>query len=717
MSKRFSQLQLKDRCSVVIVEAASAVRQAMVDVLKQSGYETVRHVSSPKEALHILESERVDWIITGVFPAEKVNAIHLLKIITLQPTLRRTFVTLLWEDANDQAVLPYAFELGLTSLVTKSYAHNSLLESFKELFATFALNDWDSTLVAAEYIRRYLKVKNQHQAHKIFEEDMLKLYPGSSQILFHLAEAELVLGHSERGGLLLTQAELIDENIAHHAKNLRNIYKLEEQDQDSLPPNVKRNNILGLHTVIVIDPDTDVLFQMKHLLDRAGVDHVETFESGSAAVEWLSTCTREPDLIVMEWRIPGISGATLIQRIRSMGFHLVAIVVISSLIKNSDINILSEMSIDCCREKPIDSKSLYQLIIGEIQSGRKPTEEISLYKKIKQLLKAGKVSEGRSFIPQFFGHKDTPPALKMEIEAMYHLARGNYEKAHRSGVAAIKLGGDALSMLQLVGKALLKCSDFDNALKCLEKAHSLCSVNVERLIDIADASLQLDKVDRATEAMKAARDLDPTNEAVQQLECKVHIINGEADRAKDAMKDIEFGKNTISYMNNRAVALSRTKRFEEAISLYQTTLDAIPKQWKELRASVVYNKALACARQQALGQAKDVLGELVEMSPSSSLYKRVKSLEEKVKHALANNKELVLSTGEDKQDGFVMIMVDETAAAEETSSPSEDFSTLFVESQDLKRGEIGCYLIFMLEEKEPCDLLEHLPPFRPRVAM
>lgn len=709
MITKTSKIKQKSECAVVIIESSGTVRQMIVETLREQGFAKITSVSSPKDCLHAMEVDPVDWIITSLFAGESVNALHILKTITLHSNLRRVRLTLLWEESNDDEVLPYAFELGLMSLHQKSYVRDSFSELFTQLFAQLELHDWDSTLVAADHLRQHLAHKQLHKDRLALEENLLTLYPGSSLILLHLADAELANDRREEGAAILDQLELIDEKMAQNCRSLRLKYSL--SPETSTAP---KKNIFGIRNAIIVDPDTDVLFHAKDLLVKAGAQGVDTFESGTTACEWITTSGREPSLIIMEWKITGISGAMLVQRVRALGFHNVPIIVFSSLIKASDIHILREMGVDECQEKPFDQSSFYKAVIRVIQQSKNPTEEKTCQLKIKRLLRSGKINEAEGMIRQLEYDTRISDFTRKEIQAELHMAKGELEAARDAGIQAIKLGGDSLNMLNLIGKAMLKLRQFEYALKCFERANTISSLNVERLLNIAEACVEIDKIPEAMQAMTQAKALDVNNLDVKQMECKVNIIAGKPEVAMNLMGDAESGKNIISYMNNRAVALVKSGKFDEGIELYDRTLRSIPPTWKDQQSAVLYNTGLAYARHGDLDKAAAKLEFINKSNSIASIYKRATSLLERVKNSSKNNTGLVFTNTDAGSD--IIVFTDSDTEIVTSESSADPFETP-VKEPELQRGEIGCHLIYIPSIKAACKLLENQPTFRERKAL
>lgn len=708
MALKPSKLKTKENCAVVVVESASSVRQLITDILKDLEISKITGVTNLQDALHILEVEPVDWIITSFGGDSEVNALHILKLITLHPQLRNTAVTILWDSASDESAIPDLFELGLLSLHTKSYMRDTLADTFNDLFELMKLHNWDSTLVAAEHVRQFLIKKNFPKARLQFEESLISLYPGSTQTLLNLADAELILGEKEKGIKLLDQVELLDERMAIHCKRLKQKHNCELLNTDSDSQSVAKN-VLNIKTAVLIDPDTDVIYHTKELLAQIGVETIETFEKGNEAFQWLSTSSREPDLIIMEWKIPGITGAILVQRIRSLGFHQVPIVVISSLIQNSDIALLREMGVDECQEKPFDKSMFYRTLVQSIQQNRCPTEEKSLHSKIRRLLKADKLHEAERLITQLFQDERTSISTRKEIEAEFCMAKGEFLHARDLGIEALNMGTDSLNMLNLVGKAMLKLKEFEGALKCFERAQKMSSLNIERLLHIAEACLELNRKDQAKSAVDQAKNLDSTNLQVKNMECKADIVSGRADLAKNLMGDLESGKDIISYMNNRAVALAKSGRFDEAINLYQTTIESIPPTWKDQQAAVIYNKGLAYARYGELEKASQTLSAIQPDKFSSHIVKKAHSLLERIKKSIESNTALTILDADTVEATSAPNNVETSASSTtQNSAPSKRFS----QQLEIQRGEIACHLVFYFPNKPESKYLEKMPAFK-----
>ncbi|MGC2062428.1 MAG: response regulator [Thermodesulfovibrionales bacterium] len=88
-----------------------------------------------------------------------------------------------------------------------------------------------------------------------------------------------------------------------------------------------------MHTILIIDDDPDDIEITKRILTRIDPNvKVETALSGKAALESLCNLENLPSLILLDLKMPGLSGFDLLQNIRADGRmqHIPVIVVTSS---------------------------------------------------------------------------------------------------------------------------------------------------------------------------------------------------------------------------------------------------------------------------------------------------------------------------------------------------------------------------------------------------
>lgn len=114
--------------------------------------------------------------------------------------------------------------------------------------------------------------------------------------------------------------------------------------------------------VLIVDDEANIVISLEFLLQQAGYG-VDVARSGEAALEKLATF--QPDLILLDVMLPGISGFDLCQRIRQTpAWTAMKIVMLSA--KGRDVEITKGLALgaNAYITKPFSTKAL----LAEVQS-------------------------------------------------------------------------------------------------------------------------------------------------------------------------------------------------------------------------------------------------------------------------------------------------------------------------------------------------------------
>jgi CheY-like chemotaxis protein len=693
-----------------VIEPLVALRSQLLDHVRDLAFEAATGYSDLKSFLDILEVEPVDWILTASFSNTEVNVFHLLQICSEEPSFKNIRISLLYRDGEED-LLPLAFEMGLFS------AHNTSIpskvsEDIQGLMRNLRSASYNSTLVSAFYIRRMLREK-RHWEHIIkFEKTILELFPGSTECLMSLAQAQLSAG-LEDGVLTLQQIKLLKPSLSEQVDELAMQYVspdasdnlLELQDANAgVKPTL---NALGIDCAVLIDPDSAVQHAIRQALSGAGIKDIEVFDSGESAWDWIHHGGR-CSLILMEWRIPDMSGVQLIQRIRQQ-FASVPIMVVSSLVSQAEMPLVKEMGVNAIVEKPFDTPTLIAELITVIQQNRYPTEQTSMDHKIVNCLEAGNKAEASRLLAMYLSNPSYDDIGKKRIQAEFAFHEGHYRQSCTLASAALKQSSNSLELLNLLGKALMKLGDFETALKCMEKAHSLSPRNIDRICKMSMLCADLGRVDDANAHLDQAKDIDSKNILVLESESQLALQQKDTARAMHALAKLESLQRIAAFINNKAVALVRNNQFQDGIALYNSALEALPPPWGYVHDTVCYNLALAHIRFHEYTQATEALKK-VKSGPETAIGKKASSL----MHRLAQ--------AESTKTPFMITPEKVPEPASTAAGPAEsgiDFAAL-VEGLAASRGDICCYRIYAADSlvtREGLNLLKHTPRIKKRAAI
>ncbi len=708
---------------ILVVAVSAAMRTQLIDSLGKCGYTNAEGCLEVKVLLEKLEAERFDWLIWAIDPnADGLTLGQLLRMTWVHPELRQMRVSQMLNSDRKNNTGEY-YELGLMSHHVVSDFGDELIVEMQELKRLLARHQFDTCLVAANYVRKYMRSEKFPAGHVEFEKKLIGVRPGHAELLLNLAEAFLADGRKAECFVAANQAGLLDVDLKKEAEKLKAMCGAQGEPDD-------RFNAIGIEYAAIVDSDESVRLAIKDILHSLGVPKVVEFSDGQLAAAAIVEST--PDLLLMEWRIPKVTGPLLIQRLRQAGAHEAVVVIVSSLIDKSDLPLLREMSVSDTIGKPLKKQDIIESIVWSLREMRMPSSVAMLEQKVKKYVLAGLLGEAAGAIEVFeLEHGTiTPPERLKYIKAELQYASGQFAEARDGAAQVLRDGGDSLSSLHLLGKCFMQLADFESAIKCFERAQRGSPLNIERLCRMAECQSELGKVDDAAAFLDQATAIDGSNTFVKETRANIALASGDIQTAKKIMGELESIENVVSFINNRAVAFSRGGKLEAGIELYRRALKSIPNSRREWALIINYNLALAHVKNNELEEA--LLPLKRSISSSSIIKKRAESLSAKVTKAIESGVQIKLNVStiagvqslhvqenvahhEGQGDLALAATVDEDPARTQNSLNLD-----VVKMVELERGDLCCYMIYHYAgERDPTlqAQLAALPPYRPRAAI
>ncbi|MBC7658670.1 MAG: response regulator [Chitinophagaceae bacterium] len=476
-------------------------------------------------------------------------------------------------------------------------------------------------------------------------------------------------------------------------------------------------NILGIQTAIIVDNDSSVQRELKKVLDEMGVESINVFDDGLAALQFLEG-NPNPDLIIHEWKISKITGPLFLQRARDHGEKNSPFIACSSLIEKNDIPFLREMGIAHVLKKPIQRAELIKGVAWTIQQDRRPTDRVALERKIRQKIKQRNLSAADEFVALYLNEPAIPVSAKQLVRAEIAYAEGNFEKARDFALDAMKQGGESIFVLNLLGKTMLQLRVMETALKCFERAQKLAPANIERLCQLAEIYAEVGDESASEAALQKVDDLDVGGEKADESRAKIAITQGDSTSAKSIMEHLESIDSIIAYMNNRAIAMARCGMVAEGILQYKRTIESIPDNHPEVCSIVNYNLALAYLRDQQTDLAKECLKDPV--------HKQIDRMKDKVNKLLvriltAESKgELLQMSPLQAQINLVENLVpDSKELPVDSHTNGANASNAVLMAIENRPGDHGVYLLYRcsIKTSEGSKMLAGNVQFRPRLLI
>ena len=675
----------------VLLEAPGAIKSVAFNALKPHA-NNLDSTTGFGSALERLEAEPFDWVIQ-ILPKspEAPEHIQLLELCTKIPELRSLRVSIIYHE-DTPAYLHESYERGLLSHHECEMTTDGFTQAFSDLAEKTEQFNCNATLTASHYLRTLLEKEKNFKGLVSLSKRFAELYPHSAENLLLLARALLLNGEVENGISAGFQAKFISQKILPKLEQLFEEFGIE----DPKPSTDTSHNILGAERCAVIDSDDAVTHEVVTIMNELGVPQTDIYNNGNEAFTAISESSDKPDVIIMEWKIPGLTGPMLLQRLRHAGLTEATVVVLSSLINKKEAPILREMTVSQISEKPLKRDKLVNSLITAVHEAKAPTTLTNLEAKIKKELAANNPDKAEKTLGKYTSEFGPLPTHWRSKAIVAHIgySRGQFNDVLKLVYDAIKEGGDTIDLMNLMGKTFMQVGNFVDALKAFEKAQQSSSLNIERLCKIAECHSEMGDQTKANETLAKAQSLDPNGDKAKETESNILISAGDSATAKQIMSSLNSINNVISFMNNRAVAFSRSGNVDASIDLYRRAIKAIPDSRAEWKPIIYYNLALAYVKNGELDEAAIPLEKAIK-DEEATVYKKAKNLTKRVDHAIRNGIPLELNI-HIKKDGNQQLQLNKEESAESTEAEV----AISQEEQDIRvaleiiPGQLCCYLLY-----------------------
>ena len=702
MSVKFSNKSIP----ILLISDSGSIG-ARLKILDDFGFSNIKTCHSCEEGLKLMQSTFFGWVITEFAAEEKINAFDLLKVCNQTDILRSVCISL-FIAKNEVYCLAKAFELGLFSWFSISETEKFETQ-LNQLLGRMDQNGYDVNKTAFEYLRIFLKKKKLYKNLKDFETKVLSLDEGSAEQTINLAVANLIQGNIDEGQNILLKAKSIvdehdDESSSEQQHGLQKLKKrMEAISQKYFAKSVDRIEFTyKLKSCVVVDSDESTHVQITESMKKFGNFEIKYFSDAKEACGWMEK-NEEPSLIIQEWKLRGLSGSAFVQKIRQLGFYKVPIVVLSSHVSESDKTLLNEMTVAALIVKPIGDDELFNKLMHILNEQIDPTQSRFLKHEILNNLKQGKIKKAHSIRKKYFALEKIPSFEKYHVNAEFAFYQEQYAKAKTMAQKSLKENPQNLNVINLMGKILLKLDGYENALVFLEKAKAFSPQNIERLCDISQAAVESGQVEKAEDAIAAGKQLDADSELLNEAEANLALRTGQPLDQHGFNQESGTVTNVVSFLNNRAVMLSKCNKLEESIELYNKSLKSIPASFVDTRAMISYNLALSYSKKGQLNDSLKLLKEIIRHK-EVKIFQKAQSLMKKVENALATGQALQLnvntSSAPKKRKS---LKIDK----EIISSLSEGHKSKGLELSNLTIDEVSfCRNLFALPEQEQSKKIE-----------
>ncbi len=611
--------------SIAVVHPTQVIRQLIKSSLKALGFEKCDLFADYASCLGHLEVEKVDLILGTLSISESINGLQVLDVILDNYKLRNTYAVFFLDAQEAEFALP-AYERGLLDSITawgsSKEEMEKALKSMLERWENLEYNDLSISSLGIISKLRIFPDRLEQYYRKILE-----VRQADARILMDLA----ILLHENQGdpeaAIFAKKAVLLEPSLEDEWGMTDSLSSLDQV------------NVLGISRVGILDPDSTVVDMLKKSFEELGASEIYAFSLASEALECFSS--EHFDLILTEWNLSEMAGGTFLQRLTKGQSSISPILVMSNELNEEDLVVLDELFVYGILKKPLSKEALIAKVSWSLQEAKITKDPKLLVKNLRNLINNGRIPEAAKELSHLKSLGELDAGSLLELSAQISYAEKDFEQCKQFCLQALTEGEATIFILSLLAKALMKLREFDAAIRCLDVANTMAPGNIQRLCMLAEGHMESGDINKATGAIDTAATIDPDSEEVKSARLKQEMLAGNPENAKKMMSGFHAPQNIISFMNNRAIALSVSGKHEESIAIYDQTSAAISPDCLDLQAIVFYNKGLALAKASDLAGCIAAL-EQAEKGAESNLLIRIKSLKERALMALEKNLRLKL---------------------------------------------------------------------------
>lgn len=353
---------------------------------------------------------------------------------------------------------------------------------------------------------------------------------------------------------------------------------------EQLPDYIKR--------VLIIDDDQALRTAMSANLKGMSIRFIKEAENGREALAFLKD--HYFDLIILDWKMPEMSGPVFLDKLRLNVDHAkIPVLIFSGYLHSQDFQFLEEHQFTRMQEKPgtpFVLKSNLQKLLEERLWFEK--EEKKLKARMRRLFQNGDLSGIRELI------ENSPKPVPMGVFLARQLVNtGRLEHAKEILELVAKSVSGSISVQTELGKVYLALGDLPSAKKALSGVSKNAPDSVDRLCVLGDLCLQDLDIDEAKKAFESALQLDRLDPQAQSGLEIVQEIESYLTQSKSGV----FPRNLASMLNAVGITKVRGGEHTEGIEHYFRAIEHVYDG--DTRGRLALNIALGYLRQRQEKQA------------------------------------------------------------------------------------------------------------------
>jgi len=347
---------------------------------------------------------------------------------------------------------------------------------------------------------------------------------------------------------------------------------------------------------LVVDDDEVARNLIANYLRKMGVVEVELLETGDAA--WEAVQATKYDLLVLDWKLPGMSGLALFNRIRSLkSYRTVPLLVVSGFLEQHDFRLLQEYPCTALMEKPL-TKVLFDNKVGELmRESEWYGQNVALVDTIMDAVHNDD-AKIEALLKQVL--KKAPNPIPLAVLASRRMIRkGMLKTAEKVLRGVLKVDDTCIVAMSELGKVLHLMGRHKQSLEVLRHASNLSPQNLSRLCLMGEVELNLKDPESAKAYFDRVLEIDDGHEVAR---AGVVVAENMAE-ALESPSALGVATNFASLMNTMGIAYVRNGQYARGVEQYRSAIAFLHSTGESAR--VAFNLGLGYLR---WGKPSEALG-------------------------------------------------------------------------------------------------------------
>lgn len=349
----------------------------------------------------------------------------------------------------------------------------------------------------------------------------------------------------------------------------------------------------ALADVIIYSRRPDVIKAASEHLKMKGVSNILIPATPDEAVEALGRVPKA--LLVIDWEL----GQDIVARVLGVNRRRFAadsrpIMLIAGQVEDKVIATAAEYQVTQIFTEAITLKNLGSRLTNLIIAENAPSDMKRTMTAVAEARKDGNHREALNQLQKALQKNPTHIRLKCEA-AETLMALGEWDKAFALLSGLERIQPPNLRAIHLLGRCLMKQGKMAEAVRTLESASLFNPKDAERLVDIGNAFLQMDRIPEAESHFLAAAGIDPEFKPAKIGRGTTKLMDGQVNDALSILREVASDLELASLFNTTAILNARRGRHEAGMSLYQSGLKALGKD-ERLQARLYFNMGIGYRR-------------------------------------------------------------------------------------------------------------------------